>query len=127
MTVRALASTDKMSILQYGHGSSQSGYPYTSPTDQIGVSPAINFNEADMRGSLNVDLNGYSVGTGYAEVPTVVPQDITGELVIGGLGNAPLVDSESRLVYPMVEEVPTSSFSQPLTVMYSTRTWRVLS
>lgn len=116
VTVRALAVTDKMSILQYGHGSSQSGYPYTSPTDQIGVSPAINFNESDMRGSLNVDLNGFSVGTGYAEVPSVVPQDITGELVIGGQGNAPLVDGESRLVYPMIEGgyLP-SSFSQPLT------------
>lgn len=116
VTVRALASTDKMSVLQYGHGSSQSGYPYPNPTDQIGVSPTLNFNESDMRGSLNVDLNGFSVGTGYAELPSVVPQDITGEIIVGGQGNAPLVDSESRLVYPMIEGgyLP-SSFSQPLT------------
>lgn len=115
VTVRILSTNSKVSVLQFGHGSSQVGYPYVSPTDQIGVSPNIGFDESTMRGSLNVDLNGFSVGTGYVELPSVLPLDLTNDLTIGGPNNSPLVDDEGRLVYPMVGEgyLP-NSFAQPL-------------
>jgi hypothetical protein len=115
VTVRILSTNSKVSVLQFGHGSSQVGYPYVSPTDQIGVSPNISFDESKMRGSLNVDLNGFSVGTGYVELPSVLPLDVTGDLTVGGPAYPPLVDNEGRLVYPMVDEgyLP-NSFAQPL-------------
>lgn len=89
---------------QAGAGSGQLSYPYASPLEAIpfpdlgGGTPKDWFWAA----TAQVDLNGFSLGTGLVTVPVHVPLDMATRIQLGGPARGPQTDPEFRAYYDQV-------------------------
>ena len=129
LSLDVLSTEDSLSVVQSGASSAARGYPYASASEQLGVNPAIvSFTgEEDMLSSLNVSVEGFSINTGFLQLPALVPMDGSQSLVVGNSQvNKVTQDVEGRTVYTDLqagsEGYVVSVFSQPLTSLAAHKT-----
>jgi hypothetical protein len=125
LPLEVLSVGDQVSVIQTGVSSSSSGYPYSTAYEQLGVHPSVlSFTgEQDLLSSLNVSIEGFTVNTGFLQLPVYVGLDVSQTLSLGDPnGGAVSQDVEGRTIYTDLKagnaSYAVSVLSQPL-VNYS--------
>lgn len=114
LTLKPLKISDKLWVIQGGSASSDDMYPYACPSEQLGVHPSIF--EYEEEGSLHnpplIQFSDFSISTGLAAVPVMLPMDGTGTITLTN----PDLDNEGRVVYTQTAagEYKPSAFAKNL-------------
>jgi hypothetical protein len=114
--VEPLAIGEKVWVFANSVGSLDLPYPYLNPSDKIPAKPSGSTPEEwFFCASSEIALDNFNTNTGTLTLPTLVPLDVSNNIVIGALASPPDKDEEFRAYYPVVNDLGY----QPLTASQS--------
>jgi len=97
--IQPIIISDKLWSITKGASTTEEGYPFIAPFEQIGVNPDLVFSEADLLGSSFISLEDFDVNTGLLNQNALVPMDQTGVIKL----EVPVMDMGKRVVYRRVD------------------------
>lgn len=99
IAIQPIIISDKLWSITKGASTTEEGYPFIAPFEQIGVNPDLVFSEADLLGSSFISLEDFDVNTGLLNQNALVPMDQTGVVRL----KVPVMDMGKRVVYRRVD------------------------
>ena len=111
--IQPIIISDKLWSITKGASTTEEGYPFLAPFEQLGHSPdVVDFSEIDLLGSTLISLEDFDVNTGLLSQHSLVPMDQTNKISLRN----PIQDSGKRVVYRTVDsgEYMPSTYAKKL-------------